>query len=121
MAGNGALQADERAKSLLAEAVAERVGVPRERLRFAGKRVFDSAAPENSVTFQEAVCLAEARFGTIGTVGSYTPPKSAALYKGGGVGPPPTYSDTAAVVEVAANPVTGRVTVPTISIAPDIR
>jgi 4-hydroxybenzoyl-CoA reductase alpha subunit len=120
MAGNAALQAAERAKSLLAEAVAERLGIPPDRLRFADKRVFDSAAPENGVTFQEAVCLAEARFGTIGTVGSYTPPKSPALYKGGGVGPSPTYSYTAAVVEVAVNPVTGWITVPKIWIAHDI-
>jgi 4-hydroxybenzoyl-CoA reductase subunit alpha len=120
MAGNAALQAAERAKSLLAEAVAERLSVPAERLRFADKRVFDSAATENGVTFQEAVCLAEARFGTIGTVGSYTPPKSPALYKGGGVGPSPTYSYTAAVVEVVVNPVTGWITVPKIWIAHDI-
>jgi 4-hydroxybenzoyl-CoA reductase subunit alpha len=120
MAGNAALQAAERAKSLLAEATAERLGIPPGRLRFAGKRVFDSTAPENGVTFQEAVCLAEARFGTIGTLGSYTPPKSPALYKGGGVGPSPTYSYTAAVVEVAVNPVTGWITVPTIWIAHDI-
>jgi 4-hydroxybenzoyl-CoA reductase subunit alpha len=105
---------------LLAEAVAERLGVPPERLRFAGKRVFDCAAPDNGVTFQEAVCLAEARFGTIGTVGSYTPPKSGALYKGGGVGPSPTYSYTAAVVEVAVNPVTGWIIVPKVWIAHDI-
>ena len=120
MAGNAALQAAERAKALLAEAVAERLSVPAERLRFADKRVFDSAAPENGVTFQDAVCLAEARFGTIGTVGSYTPPKSPALYKGGGVGPSPTYSYTAAVVEVVVNPVTGWITVPKIWIAHDI-
>ncbi len=120
MAGNAALQAAERAKSLLAEAVAERLGVPPDRLRFADKRVVDSTAPENGIPFQEAVCLAEARFGTIGTVGSYTPPKSPALYKGGGVGPSPTYSYTAAVVEVAVNPVTGWITVPKIWIAHDI-
>jgi len=120
MAGNAALQAAERAKSLLSEAAAEHLAVPPERLRFANKRVFDSAAAENGVSFQEAVCLAEARFGTIGTVGSYTPPKSPALYKGGGVGPSPTYSYTAAVVEVAVNPVTGWVTVPKIWIAHDI-
>src|SRR6202045_4441930 len=120
MAGNAALQAAERAKSLLAEAAAERLNVPKDRLKFANKRVFDSAAPENGVTFQEAVCLAEARFGTIGTVGSYTPPKSPALYKGGGVGPSPTYSYTAAVVEVVVNPVTGWITVPKIWIAHDI-
>src|SRR5256712_4452523 len=52
MAGNAALQAAERAKSLLAEAVAERLGVPPDRLRFASKRVFDSAAADNGVTFQ---------------------------------------------------------------------
>jgi 4-hydroxybenzoyl-CoA reductase subunit alpha len=120
MAGNAALQAAERARALLAEAVSIRLEVPKERLRFAGKRVFDPAAPEKSVSFQEAVCLAEARFGTIGTVGSYAPPKSPALYKGGGVGPSPTYSYTAAVVEVAVNSVTGWITVPKIWIAHDI-
>jgi 4-hydroxybenzoyl-CoA reductase subunit alpha len=120
MAGNAALQAAERAREFLAEAVAIRLEVPKDRLRFADKHVFDSAAPEKRVPFHEAVCLAEARFGTIGTVGSYTPPKSPALYKGGGVGPSPTYSYTAAVVEVAVNPVTGWITVPKIWIAHDI-
>jgi 4-hydroxybenzoyl-CoA reductase alpha subunit len=120
MAGNAALQAAERAKAMLEEAVELHLGVPRERLRFADKRVFDSAAPERSVSFAEAVCLAEARVGTIGTVGSYTPPKSPALYKGGGVGPSPTYSYTAAVVEVVVNPTSGWITVPKIWIAHDI-
>jgi 4-hydroxybenzoyl-CoA reductase subunit alpha len=120
MAGNAAIQAAERAKAMLAEAAAERLGVPLEQLRFAGKHVFDFDAPEKRLTFQEAVCVAEARFGTIGTVGSYTPPKSPAHYKGGGVGPSPTYSYSAAVVEVEVNPVTGWVTVPTIWIAHDI-
>ncbi|HVH71283.1 MAG TPA: molybdopterin cofactor-binding domain-containing protein, partial [Candidatus Dormibacteraeota bacterium] len=82
MAGNAALEAAERGKALLGEAVALKLEVPGERLRFADKRVFDSTAPEKGVSFAEAVCLAEARFGTVGTVGSYTPPKSPALYKG---------------------------------------
>src|SRR6202163_1967833 len=120
MAGNAALQAAGRARELLAEAISERLQVPKERLRFADKHVFDSAAPEKGFTFAEAVCLAEARFGTIGTMGSYTPPKSPALYKGGGVGPSPTYSYSAAVVEVAVNSITGWVTVPKILIAHDI-
>src|SRR5437764_10635182 len=120
MAGNAALQAAERGKARLAEAVALKLDLPKERLRFADRRVFDSAAPEKGVSFEEAVCIAEARFGTIGTVGSYTPPKSPALYKGGGVGPSPTYSYSAAVVEVEVNPVTGWVTVPRIWIAHDI-
>ncbi|HXZ13546.1 MAG TPA: molybdopterin cofactor-binding domain-containing protein [Candidatus Sulfotelmatobacter sp.] len=120
MAGNAAIQAAERAKAMLAEAVALRLEVPKERLCFAENRVFDSAAPEKSVSFQDAVCLAEAQFGTIGTVGSYTPPKSPALYKGGGVGPSPTYSYSAAVIEVEVNSATGWVTVPKVWIAHDI-
>ena len=120
MAGNAAIQAAERAKAMLAEAVALRLEVPKERLRFADNRVFDGTAAEKRVTFQEAVCLAEARFGTIGTVGSYTPPKSPALYKGGGVGPSPTYSYSAAVIEVEVNSVTGWITVPKVWIAHDI-
>src|SRR5437899_5551346 len=120
MAGNAALQAAERGKTIIADAVAEKLEIPKERLCFAGKRVFDSAAPEKGLTFQEAVCLAEARFGTIGTVGSYTPPTSPALYKGGGVGPSPTYSYSAAVVQVEVNRATGWLTVPRIWIAHDI-
>src|SRR5262249_52212164 len=120
MAGNAALQAAERARSILADAVSEKLGIPKERLKFENNRVFDSADPSKGVSFPEAVVLAESRFGTIGTVGSYTPPKSPALYKGGGVGPSPTYSYTAAVVEVGVNPTTGWITVPKIWIAHDI-
>jgi 4-hydroxybenzoyl-CoA reductase subunit alpha len=120
MAGNAALQAAERGKALLAEAVALKLEAPKERLRFAGGRVFDSAEPDKGVSFAEAICLAEARFGTIGTVGSYTPPKSPALYKGGGVGPSPTYSYSAAVVEVEVSPLTGWVHVRKVWMAHDI-
>ena len=120
MAGNAALQAAERGKALIAEATAAKLDVPAERLQFAGNFVFDVAAPEKRLAFRDAVCAAEAKFGTIATVGSYTPPKSPALYKGGGVGPSPTYSYSAAVVEVAVNAVTGWVTVPKIWIAHDI-
>jgi 4-hydroxybenzoyl-CoA reductase subunit alpha len=82
--------------------------------------VFDRAHEAAGVTFQEAVCIAEARFGTLGTTGSYTPPKSAARFKGGGVGPSPTYSYTAAVVEVEVDPETGWTTVPSVWIAHDV-
>jgi 4-hydroxybenzoyl-CoA reductase subunit alpha len=120
MMGNAAIQAAERAREILAAAVGARLGVSQERLVFAGRRVFDSENPDRAVTFQEAVCMAEARTGTIGTVGSYTPPKSAAHFKGGGVGPSPTYSYTAAVVEVDVDPETGWITVPRVWIAHDI-
>ncbi|MDH4066969.1 MAG: molybdopterin-dependent oxidoreductase, partial [Acidobacteriota bacterium] len=102
------------------QAVSGRLEIPAERVTFRDRRVFDAQAPERGVTFQEAVCMAEARFGTIGTTGSYTPPKSPAKFKGGGVGPSPTYSYTAAVVEVEVDPRTGWVVVPRVWIAHDI-
>jgi 4-hydroxybenzoyl-CoA reductase subunit alpha len=120
MMGNAAIQAAERARDLLARSVAKKLEVPRERLVFAERRVFDAEDPDRAVTFQEAVILAEAEFGTLGTTGSYTPPRSPARYKGGGVGPSPTYSYTACVVEVDVDPITGWIHVPKVWIAHDI-
>ncbi len=120
MMGNAAIQAATRARDLIAGAVAHKLEVPGERLIFAGRRVFDRESPDRGVTFQEAVCIAEAQCGTIGTTGSYTPAKPAARYKGGGVGPSPTYSYTAAVVEVDVDPETGWIVVPKVWIAHDI-
>jgi 4-hydroxybenzoyl-CoA reductase subunit alpha len=120
MMGHAAIQAAERAREVLAAAVSARLEVAKDRLVFADGRVFDSENPDRGVTFQEAVCIGEARVGTIGTTGSYTPPKSAAHFKGGGVGPSPTYSYTAAVVEVEVDPETGWVVVPRVWIAHDI-
>src|SRR5687768_348446 len=120
MMGNAAIQAAERARELIAEGVSAKLGIPKGRLVFADRRVFDSEDPDRGTSFREAVCIAEAKFGTLGTTGSYTPPQSPAKYKGGGVGPSPTYSYTAAVVEVDVDPETGWVTVPRVWIAHDI-
>ena len=74
--------------------------------------MFDVENPERGVSFPEAVCWPKRKFGTIGTIGSYTPPQSAAKFKGGGVGPSPAYSYSAAVVEVEVDPDTGWIVVP---------
>jgi 4-hydroxybenzoyl-CoA reductase subunit alpha len=120
MMGNAALQAAGRARAIIAAAVAKRLEVATDRLVFADRRVFDAADPSRGMTFQEAVCAAEADTGTIGTTGSYTPPRSPAKFKGGGVGPSPTYSYTAAVVEVEVDPETGWIVVPRVWIAHDV-
>jgi len=107
MMGNAALQAAERAREMIAKAVSEQIEVPVGRLVFAERRVFDAADPDHGVTFQDAVIAAEARFGTLGTTGSYIPPRSPGRYRGAGVGPSPAYSYSAAVVEVEVDPETG--------------
>ncbi len=120
MTGNAALQAAERARELLSIAVAEKLKAPIENLAFADRRVFDVENPETGVTFAEAVVLAETKFGTIGTVGSYTPPASPGKFKGAGVGPSPAYSYSAAIAETDVDPETGIVTVERIWIGHDI-
>jgi 4-hydroxybenzoyl-CoA reductase subunit alpha len=104
----------------VASAVAEHLGLPRSRLVFAGRRVFDPAYPKRGMSWREAVVCAEVAHGTLGTTGSYKPPVSDAKFKGGGVGPSAAYSYTAAVVEVEVDPLTGWITVPTVYIAHDI-
>ncbi|HEV7860762.1 MAG TPA: molybdopterin cofactor-binding domain-containing protein [Pyrinomonadaceae bacterium] len=120
MTGNAALQAAERARELLTIAVAEKLSLPIENLSFAERRVFDVENPETGVTFAEAVVLAESKFGTIGTVGSYTPPRSPGRYKGAGVGPSPAYSYSAAIAEVDVDEETGFVRVERVWMAHDI-
>ena len=120
MTGNAAIQAAERARELLTISVAEKLNVPIENISFAERRAFDVENPEVGVSFAEAVVLAESKFGTIGTVGSYSPPRSPGKYKGAGVGPSPAYSYSAAVAEVDVDPSTGIVTVERIWIAHDI-
>ena len=120
MTGNAALQAAERARDILATHVAAKLAIPAPHVAFADGRVFDAADPETGMSFAEAVQTAEAAVGTVGTVGSYTPPQSAGRYRGAGVGPSPAYSYSAAVAEVEVDPETGIVTVPCIWIAHDV-
>ena len=120
MMGNAAIQAAERAREILAEGVSRKLEVPKDRLVFADRRVFDAEDPSRGMSFAQAVCAAEAQFGTVGTVGSYTPQRPAARFKGGGVGPSPTYSYSAAIVEVEVDESTGWIDVPRVYIARDI-
>ena len=101
-AARTALEAARKMRAMLVEAV-EGAG-----------RKFDE------VSFEEASVLAEARFGTLVSAGSYTPPKLSGPYKGSGVGPSPAYSYSACVVDVDVDPRTGLITVNKVWIAHDV-
>ena len=120
MSGNAALQAAERAREIITPHVAKKLEIPGDRIVFAAGRVFDAADPERGMSFAEAVQAAESVVGTIGTVGSYVPPKSAGRYRGAGVGPSPAYSYSACIAEVDVDPATGIVRVPRIWVAHDV-
>jgi 4-hydroxybenzoyl-CoA reductase subunit alpha len=102
MAGNAALEAARKMRAMLVEAV-----------EAAGRKY-------EEVPFEEASVLAEARFGTLTSAGSYTPPKIAGPYKGSGVGPSPAYSYSACVVDLDADARTGLVHVNKVWIAHDV-
>jgi len=120
MMGNAALQAAGRVRELLAAAAAEALDTLPDRVAFSQDRVFAAEDSTKTMSFIEAVALAEAKFGTLAAVGSYAPPKPPGKYKGAGVGPSPAYSFSACVVETEVDPHTGWVTVPKIWIAHDI-
>jgi len=120
MTGNAAIQAAERAREMLRQAASEKLAVPGSRLSFADRRVFDTENPEKGMSFVDAVWLAEEKFGTLGTTGSYKPPVSPGKFKGSTIGPSPAFTCTAAVAEVDVNPETGIITVPKVWIAHDL-
>ncbi len=122
MTGNAAIQAARKLRTQILGSVAKKLDVPVDRLRAAKGRIWDAADPTRAkgMTFPEAAVLAESEHGTLGSVGSYRPPKSVAKWKGAGVGPTPTYSYSAAAVQLYADRETGTIKVEKIWIAHDI-
>jgi 4-hydroxybenzoyl-CoA reductase alpha subunit len=120
MMGNAAIEAARRLRAQLAVAAAEELQTTPEQLAFANARVCLAKHPDKGMTFREAIGFAEAKYGTLGAVGSYAPPKPAGRYKGAGVGPSPAYSYTACVIEARVDEGTGWISVPKIWIAHDI-
>src|SRR3981081_1772431 len=88
MAGNAALQAGRTMRSILVDAVASKMACEPGAVAVSGGRIGD-------FSFEEASVLAEARFGTLTSAGSYKPPKIAGPYKGSGVVPTPAYRNAA--------------------------
>jgi len=120
MAGNAARDAAGKARTMLAQAAAQKFGCAPNRIGFARRRVFDLDERSHEMTFIDAAQLAEAEFGTLACAGSYTPPKLAADYKGSGVGPSPAYSYSVAVAEVDVDLETGEIRLERITLAHDV-
>ena len=108
MAGQAAIQAAERLRDRLFEAVARKLDVR-------GRRAWSPATaacswrtiPNAASPSRRRWCSARAVHGVLAFPGSYAPPRRAGKYKGGGVGPSPCYSYSACVVEVEVDEETG--------------
>jgi 4-hydroxybenzoyl-CoA reductase subunit alpha len=120
MMGNACIDAARKLKKQVQEAVAGEWGIPSGRVLLAGGLAMDGQDTGRSMPIREAFNLAEAKFGTLGAVGSYNTPKDVhGDYRGGTIGASPAYSFTAHVAEVEVDPETGFVDVKTIWVAHD--
>ncbi len=119
MTGNAAIQAARRLKEVLLAVASETLDAPPGELAMADGRVASVRDPARSMSFAECVEKAEARHGTLGSTGSYRPPKALANYKGSGVGPTPAYSYSTAIVELTCDPATAEIKIEKVWIAHD--
>ncbi len=119
MTGNAAIQACGKLKKLLLETAGETLEVPVDDLEMADGQVRSRSYPKKAMSFVECVEATEAKHGTLGATGSYTPPKHPANYKGSGVGPTPAYTFTTAIVQLDCDPETGGIKIEKIWIAHD--
>lgn len=120
MTGNAAIAAARPLRQKILSAAGEALELPAEALAIERGKVFCKDDGRRSLAFSEAVQLAEAKYGTLGSVGSYTPPKRGGRYKGAGVGPSPSYSYTACVAEVTCDQKTGQYGVDKLWLAHDV-
>ncbi len=120
MAGNAALEAADRIRDMILEAVADELEADVGDLVVAHGRIFVRGTPDAGVAWTDAVRAATERFGPLMASGSYRAPPLAGPYRGSGVGISPAYSYSAAVVEVDCDRDTGMVDVKKVWLAHDI-
>jgi CO/xanthine dehydrogenase Mo-binding subunit len=107
MIGNATIMAGRELRSKLDAAVAESWGCAPSDIQARLGTVFQASHPAKNISFAEAVQLAEAKFGTLGSTGWYKTPKLGGDYRGGTIGASPAYSFTAHVAEVSVDVETG--------------
>src|SRR5690606_12926116 len=112
MVGNATLQAARKLRTQVQQAVAEAWNVRPMQVALAGGWALDVADPARRMPISEAFNITEAKYGTLGAVGSYNTPKDVhGEYRGGTIGASPAYSFTAHVAEGAGDVETGFVLV----------
>jgi 4-hydroxybenzoyl-CoA reductase alpha subunit len=120
MCGMAAIQAAERLRAAIFQAVAKKLGASPAALVARERKVGVPDDWDRAVSFAHAVELGEAMHGVLAFPGSYAPPKRAGKYKGGGVGPSPCYSYSACVVQLTVDEDTGQVDLHDVWIAHDV-
>jgi 4-hydroxybenzoyl-CoA reductase subunit alpha len=121
MMGLACIEAAQKLRVQLFAAVAEKWGTTPSNLaaELGTYRELASSGVPRTMSFVDAVKLAEAKFGTLGSTGSYRTQKLGGDYRGGTIGASPAYSFTAHVAEVKVDEETGVIQVDKLWIAHD--
>lgn len=119
MIGNAAIEACRKLKAQIQEAVSEKWEVRPSEVQLAGGLALCVRDTAVQMPIQEAYQLAEVRFGSLASTGSYRTEKLGGDYRGGTIGASPAYSFTAHVVEVEVDEETGVIRVEKIWVAHD--
>ncbi len=119
MVGNAAIDAARKLRGQVVQAVAEEWDIPAQRIRLVGGHAIDLEDPDRHLPSREAFQLAEVKYDTLGSTGSYNTPKLGGDYRGGTIGASPAYSFTAHIVEVEVDEETGIIRVPKVWCAHD--
>ncbi len=121
MAGNACIEAAKNMRQQIFQAVAKTFASSADDLEAKDDWISKKGDPSARIKFDEAVILAIDFHGGLVAQGAYAPPEDArgGKFKGGGVGPSPSYSYSAQVAEVTVDPETGRVRVDKIVAAHD--
>lgn len=119
MTGNATIQACGKLKEMLYQVAGDVLEVPADDLEMADGQVRSISYPARGMSFVECVQKTEAKYGTLGATGSYSPPKNPANYRGSGVGGTTAYSFSTAIVELACDGETGEIKIDKVWIAHD--
>ncbi|NUP96263.1 MAG: molybdopterin-dependent oxidoreductase [Planctomycetaceae bacterium] len=119
MVGNATIDAARKLREKIVAAVAEKWECAPARVRLIEGLAIDLEDTARSMTSVEAFQLAETKFDTLGSTGSYNTPKLGGDYRGGTIGASPAYSFTAHVVDASVDVETGRITVHDVWVAHD--
>jgi 4-hydroxybenzoyl-CoA reductase subunit alpha len=120
MVGNACIDAARKLRVQVQQAIGEHWDIPPNRVLLAGGWAFDAMDTARMLPISEAFNIAEAKLGTLGSVGWYNTPKDVhGSYRGGTIGASPAYSFTAHIAEVSVDVETGFVSVDKMWIAHD--
>jgi len=120
MCGNACLDAARKLRHDIARVLADAWGCEPAQVTLAGGIACSTRDPQREcMSVKDAFQRAEAKLGTLGSVGWYQTPKLGGDYRGGTIGASPAYSFTAHVAEVDCDLETGFVRVKKLWVAHD--